>query len=58
MSLDFILKKLVILGFTINTLVVAFLFLVAFSQKWNKKLIDGTINILHKRRIYYLWGIN
>ena len=46
-----ILKKLVILGFTINTLVVAFLFLVAFSQKWNKKLIDGTINILHKFKI-------
>ncbi len=46
-----ILKKLVILGFTINTLVVIFLFLVAFSKKWNKKLIDGSINILYKLKI-------
>lgn len=46
-----ILKKLVVLGFTINTLVVIFLFLVAFSKKWNKKLIDGSINILYKLKI-------
>lgn len=46
-----LLKKLVVLGFTINTLVVIFLFLVAFSQKWNKKLIDGSINILYKLKI-------
>ncbi len=50
-SASAILKKLVVLGFTINTLVVIFLFLVAFSKKWNKKLIDGSINILYKLKI-------
>lgn len=48
---DSVLKRLVIIGFTINTLVVIFLFLVAFSEKWNKKLIDGSINILYKLKI-------
>ena len=48
---DSLLKRLVTIGFIINTLVVLFLFLVSFSQKWNKKLIDGSINLLHKIKI-------
>ena len=48
---DSLLKKLVTLGFIINTLVIIVLFIVAFSKKWNKKLIDKTINILSKLKI-------
>ncbi len=48
---DSLLKKLVTIGFIINTLVIIVLFLVAFSKKWNKKLIDGSINILSKLKI-------
>ncbi len=48
---DSILKKLVTIGFIINTLVIIFLFLVSFSKKWNKKLINGTINLLSKLKI-------
>ena len=48
---DSLLKKLVTIGFIINTLVIIILFLVAFSKKWNKKLIDGSINILSKIKI-------
>ena len=48
---DSLLKKLVTIGFIINTLVVIVLFIVAFSKKWNKKLIDGSISLLHKIKI-------
>ncbi len=48
---DSLLKKLVTIGFIINTLVIIILFLVAFSKKCNKKLIDGSINILSKIKI-------
>ena len=48
---DSLLKKLVTIGFIINTSVVIILFLVAFSKKWNKKLIDGSINFLSKLKI-------
>lgn len=48
---DSLLQKLVTIGFIINTLVVIVLFLVAFSQKWNKKIIDGSINFLNKIKI-------
>ena len=45
---DSLLKKLVTIGFIINTAVVIVLFIVAFSRKWNKKLIDGSISLSHK----------
>lgn len=48
---DSLLKKLVTIGFIINALVIIVLFIVAFSTKWNKKLIDGTIKLLHKIKI-------
>ena len=48
---DSLLKKLVTIGFIINTLVVIVLFLTAFSKKWNKKLIDGSISFLSKIKI-------
>ena len=48
---DSLLKKLVTIGFIINTVVVIVLFIVAFSRKWNKKLIDGSISLLHKLKI-------
>lgn len=48
---DSLLKKLVTIGFIINTLVVIVLFIVAFSKKWNKKLIDGSISLLHKIKL-------
>ena len=48
---DSLLKKLVTIGFIINTAVVIVLFVVAFSKKWNKKLIDGTITFLSKIKI-------
>ena len=48
---DSLLKKLVTIGFIINTLVVIILFLVAFSKKWNKKIIDGSIKLLNKLKI-------
>ena len=48
---DSLLKKLVTIGFIINTVVVIVLFIVAFSKKWNKKLIDGSISLLHKIKI-------
>lgn len=48
---DSILKRLVTIGFIINTVVIIVLFLVAFSKKWNKKIIDGTINLLYKLKI-------
>ena len=48
---DSLLKKLVTIGFIINTLVIIVLFIVAFSKKWNKKLIDGSISLLSKLKI-------
>ena len=48
---DSLLKKLVTIGFIINTIVVIVLFIVAFSKKWNKKIIDGSISFLHKIKI-------
>lgn len=48
---DNVLRHLVTIGFIINTLVIIVLFLVAFSKKWNKKIIDGTINFLCKIKI-------
>ena len=48
---DSLLKKLVTIGFIINTAIVIVLFVVAFSKKWNKKLIDGTITFLSKIKI-------
>lgn len=48
---DSLLKKLVTIGFIINTVVVIVLFVVAFSKKWNKKIIDGMVNLLHKLKI-------
>lgn len=48
---DSLLKKLVTIGFIINTVVVIVLFIVSFSKKWNKKIIDGGINLLHKLKI-------
>ena len=48
---DSLLKKLVTIGFIINTVVVIVLFVVAFSKKWNKKIIDGTVTLLHKLKI-------
>jgi len=43
---DGFLSKLVLLGFTINTIVIIILFLVAFSKKSNKFLIIKGINLL------------
>ena len=48
---DSLLKKLVTIGFIINTVVVIVLFVVAFSKNWNKKIIDGTVTLLHKLKI-------
>ena len=48
---DSLLKKLVTIGFIINTLVVIVLFIVAFSKKWNKKIIDSMVKLLHKLKI-------
>ena len=42
---------LVTVGFTINIFVIIMLFLVAFSKKTNKKIIDKAINILSKVKI-------
>ncbi len=48
---DSLLKKLVTLGFILNAVIVIVLFLVSFSKKWNKKIIDGLISLLHKLKI-------
>ena len=45
------LEQLIALGFIINTLVIVVMFVVAFSKKMNKKLIDLGIRILTKLRI-------
>lgn len=43
---DGVLSKLVLLGFSINTLVIIILFIIAFGKKSNKFLIKVAINIL------------
>ena len=45
------LQQLIALGFIINTLVIVVMFVVAFSKKMNKTLIDLGIKILTKLRI-------
>lgn len=45
------LERLIALGFIINTLVIVVMFLVAFSKKMNKRLINFGINILTKFHI-------
>lgn len=47
----YILQKLIALGFIINTLVIVVMFVVAFSTKINKFLIDLGINVLTKLKI-------
>lgn len=42
---------LVIIGFTLNILVIIFLFILAFSKKLNKKIINGVVSILCKLKI-------
>lgn len=44
-------RYLVIIGFTINILVITVLFIVAFSKKMNKKIIQKIINFLCKIKI-------
>ena len=46
-----LLQRLIALGFIINTLVIVVMFVVAFSKKMNKKLINLGIIILTKLRI-------
>ncbi len=46
-----LLKKLVLIGFTLNLLVTVALFILAFSKKWNKKILNTTVNILGKLKI-------
>lgn len=48
---NILLQKLVTLGFVINTLVIVILFVVAFSEKLNKKLIHIGITILTKLKL-------
>lgn len=47
----YILQKLIAVGFIINTLVIVVMFVIAFSTKMNKVLIDLGINILTKLHI-------
>lgn len=42
---------LVIIGFTLNILVIVFLFILAFSKRLNKKIINGVVSILCKLKI-------
>lgn len=46
-----VIKHLVTIGFIINTLVTIGLFLLAFTKKINKFLVNKTINILYKIKI-------
>ena len=43
---DSVLSKLVVIGFSLNTVVIIFLFIIAFGKKSNKFLIKIAINIL------------
>lgn len=45
------LRYLVLIGFGMNTLVIIILFILSFSKKWNKKIIDGVIRLLSKVKI-------
>lgn len=45
------LRYLVLIGFFMNVLVIILLFVVAFSKKWNKRLIDFGIKVLYKIKI-------
>lgn len=47
----YILQKLIAIGFIINTLVIVVMFIIAFSTKMNKILIDLGINLLTKLHI-------
>lgn len=51
LSKVYLLQKLIAVGFLINTLVIVAMFLVAFSPKMNKKLINLGISILTKLHI-------
>lgn len=42
---------LVIIGFILNILVIIFLFIIAFSKKWNKKILNLIIRFLSKIKI-------
>lgn len=46
-----LLRKLVILGFLVNTLVMVVLFIISFNNKFNKKIVESIINILTKLKI-------
>ena len=46
-----VLKNLVTIGFIVNTLVTVVLFLLAFTTKTNKFIIDKVIKLLHKLKI-------
>lgn len=46
-----LLKNLVTIGFILNTLVTIVLFLLAFTKKTNKFIINKVINLLHKLKI-------
>ena len=46
-----VLKNLVTIGFVINTLVTVVLFLLAFTTKTNKFIIDKVIHVLYKLKI-------
>lgn len=46
-----VLKNLVTFGFIVNTLVTLILFLLAFTKKTNKIIVDKVIKILHKIKI-------
>ena len=46
-----VLKNLVTIGFILNALVTLVLFLLAFTKKTNKFIVNKVINLLHKLRI-------
>ena len=46
-----LLQELIALGFIINTLVIVIMFIVAFSKKMNKRIINFSIKILSKLHI-------
>lgn len=46
-----LLKKLILLGFSINALVMLGLLLISFGKKLNKFIVEKSVNILHKLKI-------
>jgi len=46
-----LLQELIALGFIVNTLVIVIMFIVAFSKKMNKRIIDFAIKVLTKLHI-------